>query len=40
VTGPQGFTPVKQAGMKITDATATLSAVQSGPVEATIRFNQ
>ncbi len=40
VTGPQGFSPVKQAGMKINDGTATLSAVQSGPVNATIRFTQ
>jgi hypothetical protein len=40
VTGPQGFRPVKQGGMKINEATATLSAVQSGPVDATIRFTQ
>lgn len=40
VTGPQGFSPVKQAGMKINEATATLSAVQSGPVDATIRFTR
>jgi len=40
VTGPQGFSPVKQGGMKINEATATLSAVQSGPVDATIRFTQ
>jgi len=40
VTGPQGFSPVKQGGMKINEATATPSAVQSGPVDATIRFTQ
>jgi hypothetical protein len=40
VTGPQGFSPVKQGGMKINEATATLSAVQSGPVDATIRFTR
>jgi len=40
VTGPRGWTPQKQSGMNITAETATLSAVQSGPVEAKIRFNQ
>ena len=40
VTGPQDFNPVKQSGMKINESTATLSAVQSGPVDATIRFTQ
>jgi hypothetical protein len=40
VTGPLGFSPVKQGGMKINEATATLSAIQSGPVDATIRFTQ
>ena len=40
VTGPQGFKPVRQSGMKITDTTATLSAVQSGPVNAEIGFTQ
>lgn len=40
VTGPQGFRPVKQGGMKINEGTATLSAIQSGPVDATIRFTR
>lgn len=40
VTGPNGFEPVKQPGMKVTDATATVSAVQSGPVNAEIGFTR
>ena len=38
VTGPAGFTPIRQPGMKISEATGTLSAVQSGPVNAEIGF--
>lgn len=40
VTGPTGWSPVKQPGVKITGATATLSAVQAGPVNAEIRFTR
>ena len=40
VTGPDGFEPERQPGMKITEGTATLSAVQSGPVNAEIGFSR
>jgi hypothetical protein len=40
VTGPAGFTPIRQPGMKISEATGTLSAVQSGPVNAEIGFTR
>ena len=40
VTGPAGFTPIRQPGMKISEATGTVSAVQSGPVNAEIGFTR
>ncbi len=40
VTGPAGFDPIRQPGMKISEATATVSAVQSGPVKAEIGFSR
>ena len=40
VTGPAGFTPIRQPGMQIVDATGTVSAVQSGPVNAEIGFKR
>jgi len=40
VTGPAGFDPVRRPGMKISEATATVSAVQSGPVKAEIGFSR
>ena len=40
VTGPAGFTPIRQPGMKISEATGTVSAVQSGPVNAEIGFKR
>ena len=33
VTAPAGWTPVPQAGMEVQDSTATVSAVQSAPVD-------
>ena len=38
VTPPAGFSPVRQPGMKITDSTATVSAVQDGPLDIGITF--
>ena len=38
VTPPAGFSPVRQPGMKITDSTATVSAVQDGPLDIGISF--
>ena len=40
VTGPTGFTPLRQPGMIMADGTATVSAVQSGPVDVTIGFTR
>jgi hypothetical protein len=40
VTGPAGFTPIRQPGMKVSEASGTVSAVQSGPVNAEIGFKQ
>ena len=40
VTGPPGFTPIRQPGMIVTDGTATISAVQSGPVNVSIGFSR
>lgn len=40
VTGPQGYSPVRQPGMNIASGTATVSAVQSGPVDVTIGFTR
>ena len=40
VTGPAGFTPIRQPGMKVSEATGTVSAVQSGPVNAEIGFKR
>jgi hypothetical protein len=40
VTPPRGFQPNRQPGMKITGTTATVSAVQSGPVNAEIGFTR
>jgi hypothetical protein len=40
VTPPAGYAPVRQPGMKITDATATVSAVQSAPVNVSIAFEK
>ena len=40
VTPPRGFQPSQQPGMKITGTTATVSAVQSGPVNAEIGFTR
>ena len=38
VTPPNGFAPVRQPGMKITDSTATVSAVQAAPIDIAIEF--
>jgi len=40
VNGPQGFKPERQQGMKVLGGTATVSAVQSGPVTAEIGFTR
>ena len=40
VTGPQGYSPIQQQGMNVSNGTATVSAVQSGPVNVTIGFTQ
>ncbi len=40
VTPPAGYAPVRQQGMKITDATATVSAVQGAPVNVAIAFEK
>ncbi len=40
VTAPPGWSPVPVDGMQVQGGTATLSAVQSGPVNATIRFTR
>ena len=40
VTGPAGWAPVVQPGMKVQDATGTVSAVQSGPVNVGMQFER
>lgn len=40
VTPPSGFAPVRQPGMDITNATATVSAVQDAPVNVAITFER
>ncbi len=40
VTAPNGWVPVPQDGMTVQGSTATLSAVQSAPVNASIRFER
>jgi hypothetical protein len=40
VTGPSGFQPVAQPGQKVEGTTATVSAVQSGPVDVGIAFQR
>jgi hypothetical protein len=40
VTGPSGWKPVAQAGMKVDGATATVSAVQEAPIDVAIQFQR
>jgi hypothetical protein len=40
VTGPSGWTPVAQAGMKVDGGTATVSAVQEAPIDVAIQFQR
>jgi hypothetical protein len=40
VSGPSGWTPVAQPGMKVEGPTATVSAVQSAPVNVGIEFER
>ncbi len=40
MTGPPGFEPVRVPGMDVQDATATVSAVQSAPVDVAIDFER
>ncbi len=40
VTAPPGWTPVAQPGMNVADSTATVSAVQSGPVNVAMAFER
>lgn len=40
VTAPPGWVPVAQAGMKVQGATATVSAVQSAPVNVAMQFER
>lgn len=40
VRGPEAYVPVRQQGMIVADGTATVSAVQSGPVEVAIGFGR
>jgi hypothetical protein len=40
VTPPAGYAPERQPGMKITNATATVSAVQGAPVNVSIAFEK
>ena len=40
VTPPAGYAPVRQPGMQITDATATVSAVQDSPLGIALRFER
>lgn len=40
VTAPPGWTPVPQGGMEVKDSTATVSAVQSAPVDVLMQFER
>jgi hypothetical protein len=40
VSAPQGWTPVAQNGMNVQGSTATVSAVQSAPVNVAISFER
>lgn len=40
VTAPPGWVPVAQPGMKVQGATATVSAVQSAPVNVAMQFER
>jgi hypothetical protein len=40
VTAPPGWSPVPQGGMEIADSTATVSAVQSAPVDVLMQFER
>jgi hypothetical protein len=40
VTAPQGWTPVAQNGMNVQGSTATVSAIQSAPVNVAISFER
>jgi hypothetical protein len=40
VTGPVGWQPVPVPGMQVQDATATVSAVQSAPVDVLMEFQR
>lgn len=40
VRGPEGYEPRRQPGMIVADGTATVSAVQSGPVDVAIGFSR
>jgi hypothetical protein len=38
VTPPPGYSPVRERGMDVTDSTATVSAVQDGPLDIGLNF--
>lgn len=38
VSAPPGWTPIAMPGMQVQDSTATVSAVQSGPVNVLLEF--
>jgi hypothetical protein len=40
VVAPDGWSPVAAPGMKVTDGTATVSAIQSAPIDVAIRFQK
>ena len=40
VTAPSGWTPVVQDGMNVAGSTATVSAIQSAPVNVAISFER
>lgn len=40
VTAPAGWTPVAQAGQEVSGSTATVSAVQTAPVDVLLRFER
>lgn len=40
VVAPAGWAPVAEPGMKVTEGTATVSAIQSAPVNVAIRFQR
>ena len=40
VVAPAGWKPVAEPGMNITDSTATVSAIQSAPVNVAIGFER